>query len=281
MLMARRPLRSPSALQSSAPIPMDFSSGEVVMAALLGLPSASFSDLARSLSSDLNLQRRRLAFLLVSPFHFALTLSYLRSLPLPQKTLLLARHLLSCLRKLLPSLSGPSHHLRLRDLDAALLLLAMCDAYDPTVARLSNWHSAVSDNVLRSMLSPSGLGTDAWAVVRHYVDAAVKFRRLMEAPSDTGDGEAGAWVAAVVALPSVECRTGGRECVICKDEMEAGRDVCELPCGHRFHWGCVLGWLGKRNTCPCCRHELPTEDVFCEMGRLWRAAAKMGDRWAT
>ncbi|CAL9055231.1 unnamed protein product [Musa banksii] len=270
---------------------MDFSlpssSGEVVMAALLGLPSASFSDVARSLSSDLSLQRRRLAFLLVSPFHFSLTLSYLRSLTLPQKTLLLARYLLSCLRKLLPSLSGPSHPLRLRDLDAALLLLAMCDAYDPTVARLSNWHSAVSDNVLRSMLSPSGLGTDAWAVVLHYVDAAVKCRRLTEALSDIGgggqkvDGEAGAWVAAVVALPSVECRTGGWECVICKEEMAAGREVCELPCRHRFHWGCVLGWLGKRNTCPCCRHELPTEDVFCEMGRLWRAAAKMGDQWTT
>lgn len=273
-------------------IPMDFSSpssssGEVVMAALLGLPSRSFSDLTRSLSSNVRLHRRRLAFLLLSPIHFSLTLSYLHSLSLPEKTLLLARHLLSSLQNLLPSLCGPSRPLRLSDLDAAILLMAMCDSYNPNTTHHSSWHSTVADNVLRSILSPSGLGNDAWAVVCEYVDAAVKCRRLMEVLSGSSgssekvEGEVGASVAAVVALPSVECRTGGRECVICKEEMEAGRDVCELPCRHRFHWGCVLGWLRKRNTCPCCRHELPTEDVLCEMGRLWRAVTRMGNQWRT
>ncbi|WOL12584.1 hypothetical protein Cni_G21351 [Canna indica] len=266
---------------------MDFSStssssGEIVMAALLGLSSPSFSDLTRSLSSNLALHRRRLAFLLLSPLHFSLTLSYLHSLSLPEKTLLLARHLLAALQHLFPSLSGPSHsHLRLRDVDAALLLMAMCDSYDPDAH--TNWHSTVADNVLRSLMSPSGLDASAWAVVCHYVDAAVKSRRLMEVVLSSGGGEkedggTGASVAAVVALPSVECGSEERECVICKEEMEEGREVCELPCRHRFHWGCALGWLRKRNTCPCCRHELPTEDVLCEMGRIWRCVARMGDQ---
>lgn len=83
-------------------------------------------------------------------------------------------------------------------------------------------------------------------------------------------------VAAVVALPSVEVREGGKECVICKEEMKEGRDVCELPCDHLFHWMCILPWLMKRNTCPCCRHRLPTDDVFSEIEQLWEVLVKMG-----
>ncbi|CAL9076827.1 unnamed protein product [Musa acuminata var. zebrina] len=29
---------------------------------------------------------------------------------------------------------------------------------------------------------------------------------------------------------------------------------------HIYHAGCILPWLGIRNTCPVCRHELPTQD---------------------
>ncbi|WOL01831.1 hypothetical protein Cni_G10548 [Canna indica] len=268
---------------------MASSSGELIMDALLRLSSRSFSNLSLSLSSDLSLHRRRLAFLLLSPFHFFLTVSYLRSLSFPEKTLLLARHLLSSLQKLLPpSLSSPSsaHRLRLRDLDAALLLMAMCDSYDvhDRAARPSNWRSVISDAVLRSTLSPSGLGLDAWVVVCHYVDAAAKCRRLMEVLAAGGGGEkVGSAAAAVVALPSVECAEGGRECAICKEEIEKGREVCELPCLHRFHWGCALRWLRRRSTCPCCRHELPTEDVYREMRRVWREVGKMGEQnqWRT
>lgn len=85
-------------------------------------------------------------------------------------------------------------------------------------------------------------------------------------------------MAAVVSLPSVECQREGWECVVCKEEIELGRDVCVLPCDHGFHWGCILPWLRKRNTCPCCRFELPTDDVFCEIERVWRRAVRMGSR---
>lgn len=82
-----------------------------------------------------------------------------------------------------------------------------------------------------------------------------------------GGGKAAASTAAVVALPSVEAG-GGEECAICKEEMERGRDVCELPCKHLFHWMCILRWFKKTNTCPCCRHHLPTDDLRREIERL-------------
>lgn len=96
-------------------------------------------------------------------------------------------------------------------------------------------------------------------------------------------GEAGREVAAaaevVVALPSVAVKSGGgAECVICREEMREGRDVCELPCHHLFHWMCVLPWLRKRNTCPCCRFRLPTDDVYGEIRRLWEIIVKVGSQ---
>lgn len=81
-------------------------------------------------------------------------------------------------------------------------------------------------------------------------------------------------VAAVVGLPSVDGSGADQCCVICKEEMGEGRDVCELPCKHLFHWLCILPWLKKRNTCPCCRFRLPTDDVFGEIERLWDALVK-------
>ena len=35
--------------------------------------------------------------------------------------------------------------------------------------------------------------------------------------------------------------------------------VLVLPCHHLFHSGCVVRWLLTRNTCPCCRYQLPTD----------------------
>lgn len=111
-----------------------------------------------------------------------------------------------------------------------------------------------------------------------FVETVSRCWRLVGA-LDCGGGKEAAEVAAsaatVVALPSVEVRHDGRECVICKEEMGIGRDVCELPCQHLFHWMCILPWLGKRNTCPCCRFRLPSDDVFGEIQRLWEVLVKM------
>ncbi|KAI3511673.1 hypothetical protein L1887_18830 [Cichorium endivia] len=49
-------------------------------------------------------------------------------------------------------------------------------------------------------------------------------------------------------------------CVVCKDEIEVGLMAKQLPCTHRYHGDCILPWLGIRNTCLICRHELLTDD---------------------
>ncbi len=49
-------------------------------------------------------------------------------------------------------------------------------------------------------------------------------------------------------------------CAICKDEFKIGEKCLLMPCKHHFHENCLMPWLTKRNSCPVCRYELPTDD---------------------
>ncbi|GJN14223.1 hypothetical protein PR202_gb01018 [Eleusine coracana subsp. coracana] len=252
--------------------------------------------------------RCRLAFLLLSPPHFARALSRLRAMPLHAKAALLGRALLRSLILLVPALcpqehgmSSSHHHLFLPqpDMDAALLLLAMCDFYSPAAASASpsgpvDWRAVIVDDVVANALSVSGLGATPWAALGPHVDAAAKARRFADVVSGNDDdrivngttakdGEpccGAALAAAVRLLPPSAVSAGYAPCAICREEMvEAGRGVCALrPCGHRFHWRCARRWLARRNTCPCCRAELPARDAPDEARRLWRAVERTAAR---
>ncbi|KAJ8263604.1 hypothetical protein COCON_G00160610 [Conger conger] len=52
----------------------------------------------------------------------------------------------------------------------------------------------------------------------------------------------------------------GLKCPVCLLEFEELETVRKMPCQHFFHAGCILPWLGKTNSCPLCRLELPTDN---------------------
>ncbi|XP_053085051.1 E3 ubiquitin-protein ligase RNF181 [Pangasianodon hypophthalmus] len=52
----------------------------------------------------------------------------------------------------------------------------------------------------------------------------------------------------------------GLKCPVCLLEFEEQETVREMPCKHLFHSSCILPWLGKTNSCPLCRLELPTDN---------------------
>ncbi|GAB2272422.1 hypothetical protein Dimus_007247 [Dionaea muscipula] len=264
----------------------------IIFAALSTLTHTKLSFLSLSLSTTFRRHSRRLAHLLSSPILFYSTLNHLYSLPLPHKSLLIARHLLSTLHLLTPYLPPPHSNstppttapLSLRDLDSALLLLLFCELrqHDPKLLEASapeEWHRAVTTYFSRTTLTLSGIEASHEEVLGDFVDVVVTCRRFAGSAGCAGKAgrEVAAAVAAVVALPAVEVKGGGGgECVVCKEEMREGREVCELPCGHLFHWWCVLPWFRKRNTCPCCRFRLPTDDVYGEIERLWEVLVRVG-----
>ncbi|XP_030511614.2 E3 ubiquitin-protein ligase SGR9, amyloplastic [Rhodamnia argentea] len=261
-----------------------------VMAALATLSPPQLSALTGSVLADLHRHHRRVSALLSSPSLFSLALRHLLSLPLPLKSLLIARHLLSSLRLLtrhlpLPALPSHAPPERRRDRDAATLLLLLCELRhrDPRAledAAPSGWRSVLQQHCSKDLLSIAGIGAFSGGILVPYVEMVVRCRtfvRAVERCLEAGEGrpQVAASPAAVVALPSVEA-AGGGECAVCREGMEGGRDVCELPCRHSFHWMCILPWVRKTNTCPCCRFELPTDDVFAEIRRLWDALTKIG-----
>ena len=48
-------------------------------------------------------------------------------------------------------------------------------------------------------------------------------------------------------------------CIVCRDEMEAGK---KLPCGHILHLECLRSWLQQDPTCPLCRKSVLIEELY-------------------
>jgi len=63
-------------------------------------------------------------------------------------------------------------------------------------------------------------------------------------------------------------------CPVCLGEFKMLENVKQLPCSHSFHPSCILPWLEKTNSCPLCRHELPTDDEDYEEFRKEKAREK-------
>ncbi|PSN55588.1 E3 ubiquitin-protein ligase [Blattella germanica] len=75
-------------------------------------------------------------------------------------------------------------------------------------------------------------------------------------------------------LEEKEILSSGEQCPVCLKEYTVGEKVKVLPCKHAFHSSCILPWLEKTNSCPLCRHELPTDDEDYEMYKKDKLRAK-------
>ncbi|KAL7298325.1 hypothetical protein TKK_0008671 [Trichogramma kaykai] len=51
------------------------------------------------------------------------------------------------------------------------------------------------------------------------------------------------------------------QCAICQDVLEPSNDIFITPCGHVFHFPCLVQWLEKSQTCPQCRAKVKRDGV--------------------
>ncbi|KAJ4758626.1 RING/U-box superfamily protein [Rhynchospora pubera] len=65
------------------------------------------------------------------------------------------------------------------------------------------------------------------------------------------------------------------QCAVCRDSIVLHEKVKRLPCMHNYHEECILPWLSVRNTCPLCRHELPTDDPEYEDWKAQRVSTNL------
>ncbi|EFN61495.1 TRAF-interacting protein [Camponotus floridanus] len=51
-------------------------------------------------------------------------------------------------------------------------------------------------------------------------------------------------------------------CVICSELLVSSDDVFHTPCGHIFHFGCLIQWLERSKTCPQCRERTTESKIY-------------------
>lgn len=138
-------------------------------------------------------------------------------------------------------------------------------------SRTTQWEVLLNDNLERNAMMMDNNDD--------YIDTAedeMTFGQFTEA-EDASMGRPPASRLAVESLPLVvlteaDVQNGNALCAVCKDEMGVGEQAKQLPCSHRYHGDCIMPWLIIRNSCPVCRHELPTDDPDYELRRNQRAA---------
>ena len=150
-----------------------------------------------------------------------------------------------------------------------------------SAVRSLEWEVLLAANSLGSLAVDGDDDLDA-GIETYFLDDAddLLFGQLAAADADhEPPGKCGrpAAKAAVEALPTVVVAEADAQCAVCKDGVEAGERARRLPCAHLYHDGCILPWLAIRNTCPLCRHELPTDDPEYEKWKARRAGGDGGD----
>ncbi|KAK7196348.1 Zinc finger, C3HC4 type (RING finger)/Ring finger domain containing protein [Novymonas esmeraldas] len=78
------------------------------------------------------------------------------------------------------------------------------------------------------------------------------------------------WVLSLEPAESVGVVYPGasQTCSVCLRRFHADEEVAELPCRHLYHVRCIVRWLLRQGTCPCCRADVrarPEQTHTCEV----------------
>lgn len=103
--------------------------------------------------------------------------------------------------------------------------------------------------------------TGSITLVEGSLDVESLLRELPAAVCKEGPSPASR--AEIESLPRVRVSEPALECLICLADYyqsNGGEEAKVMPCGHKFHSGCIDKWLGIHASCPHCRLGLPAAD---------------------
>lgn len=66
-------------------------------------------------------------------------------------------------------------------------------------------------------------------------------------------------------------------CTICTDIFVSSDDIHVTPCGHAFHYVCILQWLERSKTCPECRNKCIAKSLIKIYLKITTVADNPGD----
>ncbi|XP_020593643.1 E3 ubiquitin-protein ligase RING1-like [Phalaenopsis equestris] len=155
------------------------------------------------------------------------------------------------------------------------------------------------DSIPSLMPSPDNPGYDPQRFVEEYIEWIFSGSSSIQVASNGDEGGVNTFAeniendpnqcgppptarSALEALPSrqvsAEMVSGDKKayCVVCVDAFEIGDEAMWMPCKHFYHKNCIVPWLKLHNSCPVCRHELPTDNP--NVLRDMRAADASGGR---
>lgn len=75
---------------------------------------------------------------------------------------------------------------------------------------------------------------------------------------DDGDAALASWVVSLDLADTlaVPFPATSQSCSVCLRRFRDAEDVAELPCGHLYHFSCIIRWLKRQGSCPCCRADV-------------------------
>lgn len=182
-----------------------------------------------------------------------------------------AHYLLGCISNLLGHLEGRRRPGRGRLSFTPMLILRRNPNPNPSPSPNPNGADGETASASIEVYFDSGSGVGGLRRLSpHLTEYFMGFGldRLIEHLSNTDPaaacGALPALKSAVDAMPSFQIAEKhlGHDlhCAVCKDAFEIGEQALEMPCKHIYHSDCILPWLSQHNSCPVCRHAMPTEE---------------------
>lgn len=135
------------------------------------------------------------------------------------------------------------------------------DGEERTVQQLTEELQNIMENVNSRLAGENMLLNDEFVGLEEAIQATLQeIGSVPRGPPPASKDEVAKLPILEVTKEFLERVGEDTECAVCREDLVLGDKLQEMPCKHNFHPACLKPWLDEHNSCPICRHEMPTDD---------------------